>query len=463
MRSALLTEIATNPALWPEGAPPRSPEVMLLVRQGFRCGGRQRVTWLVFERDATRPFLVARHFASPAWNGAVIDEHAFLSRLARSSCGSLVPVPLATATIGSRAVLFERASPGLPLPRAWDGVCRTDPQRAPLVLGEHFALASQVIGRLDSTSLPAPAGGVQEAVGRLEQRVARLAEQHPLALDLAAASDGFARAVGLFADLPNPRLRTVHGDFVPANLLQWPQGVHLIDWEYRVDASPLWPFEALKFTYFELWECCRRGLLGLPSDHRSAFRLFVEGRAGAFQEQADRFFDSLGLPCQEAESRSALWAFFFLAEIALMTEVADLVYWRPLVDELSWVLDPAARRVVAPDGGAASPQGEAPATADGGRSSAAVESEAPAADREALVAELAEAVAERDALRSESAEATQCIAALAAERDAARTTLETFQRSRLWQLGSVYWRLRKLLGSVPLIRALRGRQRSTGE
>ncbi len=92
-----------------------------------------------------------------------------------------------------------------------------------------------------------------------------------------------------------------------------------------------------------------------------------------------------------------------------------------------------------------------------------MESEAPAADREALVAELAEAVAERDALRSESAEATQCIAALAAERDAARTTLETFQRSRLWQLGSVYWRLRKLLGSVPLIRALRGRQRSTGE
>ncbi len=433
---------------------------MLLVRQGFRRDGRQRVTWLVFEQDARRPFVVARHYASPAWNGALAEEYDHLNGLARSTCGSLVPEPLATTTIESRVVLFERASPGLPLPRGWDEVRRTDLRRAPALLEEHFALAATVIGRLDATARPAPTGSVQEAVGRLERRLAELAEHHQLELDLPAASEAFSRASQVLANASASHLRTVHGDFVPANLLQWPHGVHLIDWEYRIDSSPLWTFEALKFTYFELWEVCRRELLDLPSDLTSAFRLFIGGRAGVFQDHAERFFVSLGLPCQHEESRTALWALFFLVEIVLMAEVADPVYTRPLAEQLGWLVNPTARRLVAAEVGAGASGGTAAAPAEHVDSTTSAEIARLTADRERLACQHADAVGECDALRSELAEARSRLTTLAAERDASRMELERFQQSRLWRLGTLYWKLRELIGSVPLFRALLGRKRN---
>jgi len=289
---------------------PRPQELTFLVQ----ATGVSKLCCYLFADDASEPRWVAKMARSPRDNQLLAREYGLIRHLRQHGSAFVretVPGPLLTTSIAGHLVGIEPYLPGRPM----DGLLVRATRRGEAAVRAHldraveWLLRSQqetptqrgwLTGRQMYTHLLAPIAQLK-AVARLTdaeeayldhlaERVADLAQQHPLPL--------------VFN----------HGDFRPGNILVDGRSIQVIDWEFGApEALPL--LDVFSFLARSYARC--RGLEeidGYLEDYLAAFEaVFFEGGtfAGLTAAYVDRSCQVLGIDPAWVE---ALFALFLVVE-----------------------------------------------------------------------------------------------------------------------------------------------------
>lgn len=324
MWPALLCYVRNHAKCFDLAESERSIRAILLARQPFRQPGRQRLTWLLFSEDATAPFAVARHYASPIYNFLVEREYQVCRELWEKFSEPIVPPPISLATIENYTVFFEKAFPGSSLTAEIAHRSRLDPS-GKSILGQmelHFQIVGDFIRRMNSKAEKASSEDLQTELFQICQEY-----QSSLGTELVeglSVEGALKLFMDFFKEIPTMK-RIVNFDLVPSNILRTNEKVVIVDWEYS-QQSVLWPFEALKFTYWYLVELERYGLLK-EGNMGQWFTKYLEGQAGEKGRLVDSFLKGLGLPVGEARLRYGLWLFYTIIERNLVASVSADSFW----------------------------------------------------------------------------------------------------------------------------------------
>lgn len=461
MLGLLLDRIQTQ--ILPKADRGTSLHATLISKQWFRKGPAQHVTWLVFVGDEVEPRFVARQAVEPGANETLDREAQILKEVCSRIAAPLAPPVLDVTTINGLRVLISQYLPDsksvvaelaqVPL---IGGIGAVDTGR---LFARHFEMALRALLHLRTITAEStlPAAGDSEAGQLLHEALSWFDSEHrnQIGLTRGALESIFATV----ADSALPAAGLVHFDFVPGNLLSAGENVILVDWE-AARWSTFWWFDPLKFVYMYVTELNRFGITENGDDPVASFLRYLDGDLAEFHVQADRFLEQTGFPVGERDTMRAYWLAYALCEMKLFLsacpnpEVQLAPYGRLIggildlgdspggVQEQLERLQAAYRRV---ERDSASLQAE--------HAKLLEERDKLQEDKTKLQEDKTRLQAGLDQQSRESAHLAQSlkderarIAGLQERLRLSEQELAQIQGSKLWKLGSAYWRILSWLG-----------------
>jgi len=447
MLGPLLSHIQAR--ILPEADRGASLQTTLISKQWFRKAPARHVTWLVFVGDESEPRFVVRQATEPSANQA-LDREAQLLR----DIGSRTPTPLAPSVLdattinGLRVLISRYVSGSRSVVAELAEVARIggiDPADAERLFAQHFEMASRALLRLRAVAAGStlPEDGDAEAGLLLHEALSWFGREHrnQIGLTRGALESVFNTAAGT-AHLP---AKLVHCDFVPGNLLSVGENTMLVDWE-GARWSTFWWFDPLKFVYMYLTELNRFGIMNEYDDPVDAFLRYLDGGLVDFQGQADLFLERAGFPVRERDTMRAYWLAFALFEMKLFLSVCENpeVHVAPYGRLIGGILD----------------LGDSPGGVQEQLERLQESSRITERDYATLQAEHAKLREEHANLQADLEQQYNkaCRLATLVENEQARVArlqerlrlseeeLARIRESKLWQLGSVYWRILSRFG-----------------
>jgi hypothetical protein len=300
----------------------------LISNQRFRKGRARHVTWLVFVGDEVEPRFIARQAVEPGANEALEREAALSEEINSRLPAPLAPPVLDSTTInglrvlispyiaGSRSVVAELAQVA-----RIGGVDVDDARR---LFARHFDMASRVLFSLRDVPPKSSEqqNGESEAGYLLHEALSWFGPEHRNQMGLTrGALESIFDTVANSASGP---ASVVHFDTVPGNILAVGENLVLVDWE-TARWSTFWWFDPLKFVYMYLADLNRFGIIedGDNRDPVSTFLHFLGGAFTDFHDQAEVFLESMGFPVGERDAIRSYWLAFALCEMKLFLSVSD--------------------------------------------------------------------------------------------------------------------------------------------